>query len=423
VSAVAERKDFDWLPLAAVKPWAKNPRKNKVAIAPVAGSIRRFGFVAPVVIWLEGDRMVAGHTRLLALESLLKADPRFTPPGAPGPGLVPVRFQRFGSDAEATAYALADNRLGELAAWDEDALPEILRGIQAQDEALLDTLGWPAGHIEKLLRHGLETQPEGDVPIERAAELQEKWKTALGQLWEIPSRGSSGAHRILCGDSTSTADVARLMDGQQAVLMCTDPPYGVDYAAMVASRKNQKKGGWPDINNDALSDEDLLRLLTGALDGRGATVAFVWHPANLRRRLFWEALQANGWTIAQEIVWVKNALVFGCSDYQWRHEPCLYAKRPGARPQADRTQTSVWEVPKPTDSEHPTQKPLPLFEIPIRNHTQPGEVCFDPFLGSGTTVVAAERERRIGFGIELSPGYVAVALERLAVLGLEPRLL
>jgi DNA modification methylase len=161
-----------------------------------------------------------------------------------------------------------------------------------------------------------------------------------------------------------------------------------------------------------MDDAELLALLKGALHGAGAAVAFVWHPAGPRRALFREALESNGWSISQEIVWVKNSLVFGRSDYQWRHEPCLYAKRAGAPRQDDRTQTTVWEIDKTTGAQHPTQKPVELFAIPMRNHTRPGDVCFEPFSGSGSQIVAAEQLRRRCYAVELEPRYVDVAVRR-----------
>ena len=322
---------------------------------------------------------------------------------ADGETIIAVR--RTGLTAkQKTRLALYDNRTAELADWDADVIAdllaterEVLDGLFADDELaeLIDDLGEPE-------------MADAEPQIDRAAELNKKWKVQAGDLWRV------GEHRLLCGDSTKREDVARVMGGEKAVLMTTDPPYGVDYGELVRSRKNQKAGGWTDIRGDALSDDEMRSMLTCSLDGAGALVAFVWHPPGARRFLFWEALEANGWRVAQEIVWVKNALVFGRADYQWRHEPCLYAKRDGAPSQSDRTQTTVWECNKPTDSQHPTQKPVELFTRPIKNHTTSGAIVYDPFLGSGTTMVACENLHRKCRGIEISPDYCAVILERMA---------
>lgn len=428
----AERQDFAWLPLAAVKPWARNPRKNKKAIAPVAKSIERFGFVSPVVIWLGGDRMVAGHTRLLALQSLLAKSGAFVPPGAPGPGLVPVRFQEFKSEAEADAYALADNRLAEIAEWDEDALPDVLRGIQAEDAALLQLTGWTEAQLGNLLRMGQEGEADDEAPVDRAEELQRKWQTERGQLWQVPSRTTPGrAHRILCGDSTDAADVEKLRGDDKWQLMVTDPPYGVNYD--------------PSWRNDVMMDGGLRATGKVQNDDRvdwtaawvlfDADVGYVWH-AGLAVASVAQQLTDAGYQLRSYVIWRKQHFQIGRGNYHWQHEPCAYAVRKGRRSGwcGDRTQSTIWDIANNTafgrsrdaddkSTGHGTQKPTECMARPIRNHFEPGIIVADPFLGSGTTIVAAEREKRIGYGLELSPGYVAVILERLAALGLEPKLL
>jgi DNA modification methylase len=297
-------------------------------------------------------------------------------------------------------------RLRDNASYGEDddqAIAELLYHLKEQ-EADLSLTGLDDAAVSKLLD---SVSGEG-MPGADDADLTppEEPTTKPGDLWIL------GEHRIVCGDCADPAVVTRLMAGRTAALMTTDPPYGVDYASLVESRENQKAGGWDDIHNDALDDDALLSLLTAALGGAGATTAFVWHPAGARRFLFWQALETNGWRIAQEIVWVKNALVFGRADYQWRHEPCLYAKKAGAPAQGDRTQTTVWEESKTTHAEHPTQKPVGLYERPIKNHTQRGDLVYDPFLGSGTALVAAEGLGRICYGVELEPRYCDVVIRR-----------
>ena len=303
--------------------------------------------------------------------------------------------------ARRLAYAL--NRSQQLSLdWDaEQVLADLNAGVD------LSAL-WKQDELDELLADLQPKTTEGDTEaeIDRAEELRQKWGVEPGQLWQL------GEHRLICGDCTDAAVVARVMGGEKAALLLTDPPYGVDYGELVRSRENQKKAGWNDIQNDALDDTQLYNLLVGALSGQGALCGFVWHPAGARRWLFWKAAEENGWRIAQEIVWVKNALVFGRADYQWRHEPCLYLKREGAPRQDDRTQTTVWEVNKPTDSMHPTQKPVDLFMIPIRNHTDMGGIVYEPFSGSGTTLIACENLGRRCRAVEIAPGYVAVALER-----------
>lgn len=298
------------------------------------------------------------------------------------------------------ALAIADNRVGEVGLdWDAN----VLKGLDVDL-----SIFFRDGELAKLVGTPGDAVPE--PKIDQTKELRKKWKTALGQTWQI------GDHRLMC------ADIRTLETKIDAKLMITDPPYGVDYSKLVESRTNQKQGGWADIANDALSNEDLEKLLATAFAATTATTAFVWHPAGPRRFLFWKALEAAQFKPTQEIVWVKNSFVFGRADYQWRHEPCIYAKREGAGKQPDRSQSTVWEVNKPHDSQHPTQKPVELYVIPMTNHTEPGDQVFDPFCGSGTLLCAAETLKRKGIGVELEPGYVAVALERLSDMGLKPKL-
>jgi len=311
-------------------------------------------------------------------------------------------------DLEAEAYLLADNQLTVGSGWG-DGLEEMLREFRDAD-ALTGT-GFSDRDLAKLL--GRDAVEEVPADLDRAAELRAKWGTERGQLWTI------GEHRLLCGDSTNADDVARLLAGAEPALTHTDPPYGVDYADVVAGRERQKAGGWSDIAGDDLDDAALERLLIDSLSKFAAPVAFIWHSWK-RIEVYLRAIRAAGWRPMAEIIWVKNSLVFGRADYQWRHEPCVYAKRKGADRQDDRTATTVWEFPKTIGAMHPTQKPVELFAIPMRNHTRSGEICAEPFAGSGSQLVAAQQLGRRCYGMEIEPKYVAVTLERLASMGLTP---
>ena len=378
-------------PIGDLRVHPKNPRRiDKQRFAALKASLR----ADPSMLWQRplGARrdgvVYMGNMRLRAAQDL-------------GWSHVPVVYEDL-PEAEEDLRRLRDNQgYGEDVA---EEVAELLYGLQ-QAGADLALSGYAPDAVNALLD---SVSGSGDLPGADAADLEPPAEpiTKPGDLWLL------GEHRLLCGDSADPAVVGRLMAGRKAALMTTDPPYGVDYASLVASRKNQKAGGWDDIHNDALDDDALLSLLTAALGGAGATTAFVWHPAGARRFLFWRALEANDWRIAQEIVWVKNALVFGRADYQWRHEPCLYAKKPGAPAQGDRTQTTVWEEAKTTHAEHPTQKPVGLYERPIKNHTQRGDLVYDPFLGSGTALIAAEGLGRVCYGVELEPRYCDVIVRR-----------
>lgn len=369
-------------------PWDKNPRKVTDEQAEhLKASLKLFGLVYPPLISPK-NHIYDGHQR----EKVMAMMDEYTPET-----LIDVRVS--------SRMLTKKERLELVARLHEntgDWVPELVAELYDLEDLeewgaadMADLVDWDEGEIEE--------DPGADV--DKAEELREKWGVESGQLWQL------GDHRVVVGDCTDPAVIKRLMGGENAYMMMTDPPYGIDYGEVVKSRANQKKGGWDNIENDSLSDEELSKILNASLHGAGAVVGFVFHPAGERRFLFWDALINNEWKIPQEIVWVKNALVFGRADYQWRHEPIMYIKRDGAPKQNDRTQTTVWEVDKEA-SDHPTAKPVELYERAIRNHTTKGKILYDPFLGIGPGVIACERLKRKCYGAEIKPEYVAVALER-----------
>lgn len=380
--------EIEYIKINELKPFTGNPRKiDDDEMKKLRRSIKEYGFVDPIIVRKETNQIIGGHQRVEAakLEKLNK---------------VPVVYLEGLSNEKAILLNIALNKISGEFDWPK--LGDLFAELDTGDIDLTMS-GFDLDEIGDLM-HGLDEADhteEDEVP-----EPPEDPISKTGDLWLL------GKHRLLCGDSTKAEDVERLMGGEKADIMLTDPPYGVDYANLVKSRKNQKKGGWPDIKGDAVDDKSLEALLQASLGGAGANIAFVWHPPGAKRKLFWSAVEYSGWKVAQEIVWVKNALVFGRSDYQWRHEPCLYLKRNGAGKQKDRTQTTVWEVNKPHNSEHPTQKPVELFAIPLRNHTSKGCCVFDPFVGSGTTIIAAEQLGRKCYACEIDPRYVDVAVKR-----------
>lgn len=228
-------------------------------------------------------------------------------------------------------------------------------------------------------------------------------------------------HRLICGDSTVVEDVARLMANATPAVMVTDPPYGVEYdpswRAEAGVNKNDGKMG--KVQNDDRCD------WTDAYALAGADVAYVWH-GGINAGEFQRTLEACGYKVVSQIIWSKDRFALGRGDYHWHHEPCWYAVREG-KPhnwQGARDQSTIWEIARADDSGHGhgTQKPLECMARPIRNNSRPGDIIYDPFTGSGTTIVACERLGRVGLGIELDPKYVAVSLQRMADMGLEPRL-
>jgi DNA modification methylase len=254
-----------------------------------------------------------------------------------------------------------------------------------------------------------KTEPADAEPqIDKAEELNKVWRVKPGDLWQI------GSHRLLCGDSTKKEDVARVMGEIKAVLMVTDPPYGVEYDADWRNRADRANGK-PDgaraigkVKNDDVADWTPAWLLFGG------DVAYIWH-ADRRASEVQRSIESAGFTIRCQIVWAKQQFVISRGDYHWKHEPCWYAVRNGATGHwgGDRSQTTLWEIDKPVKSEtgHSTQKPLECMARPIRNHES--EFVYDPFLGSGTTMVACQNLNRKCRGLEISPEYCSVILQRM----------
>jgi DNA modification methylase len=346
-----------------------------------------------------------------------------------GHGLVPSIIRDI-PEAEAKARALVDN--SEWGEEDLDKTAELLYELGNAGQEL-DVLGYDNDRLKELLDSvgALGEQPDApEAQMDRAEELREKWQTERGQLWVIPSATTPGReHRLLCGDSTSAEDVARLMGGEKAVLMATDPPYGVELDQ-----------GWRDrigLNRLGRSQDDRLQGdsrvdWSDALKLADADVAIVWHAGIYAGRVH-ASLEAADYEVLQQIMWAKNMAPLSRSYYHWKHEPAWFARKQGRSVpwHVGRDQTTVWEAASPKHimsgsdedkQDHPTQKPILLWAKPIENHTTRGEIIYEPFSGSGTGLVAAEQLGRICYGMEIEPKYVAVALQRLADMGLEPRL-
>ena len=407
------RLKIEYVPITELRPYENNPRDNSDAVAPVAASISRFGFINPVVVTMDGE-VLAGHTRIKSATLLGETE-------------LPVVRVDMTAD-EARAYRLADNKVAEAARWDMELL--------AQEAGLLDGCGIDLadfGFDTSALKDLLTPAPDlSDIPEKTDAEGVQA-RTAVGELWRL------GEHRLLVGDATDAAQIARLMDGGTADLWLTDPPYNVDYEGTAGK-----------IENDSMADsafDDFIgaafRAAADALKPGGA--GYVWH-ADVNGLAFRMAVKAAGLDLAQCLVWVKNAFTLGRSDYQWRHEPCLYVRKPGAAHYftADRTLDTVLEsqppdfdamgeaelrerlrriyalknqtvlrFDKPTrNAEHPTEKPLGLFMQLVKNSTRRGEIVLDTFAGSGTTLVACEKTGRRARCMELDPKYATVALDR-----------
>jgi DNA modification methylase len=379
-------------------PYARNAKKHPEAqVSKIAGSIKEFGFCNPVLIDKDNG-IIAGHGRVLAAQKL---------------GLAEVPCIRLGhlSDAQRRAYILADNRLAEIGGgWDAEMLKLELADLGDLDVDL-DSIGFGADDLDdlELSEEPEESDVDAEPQIDRAEELRAKWGVEPGQLWEL------GDHRLLCGDSTKESDVDRALDGAKPLLMVTDPPYGVEYNADWRNHALRSDGtpiggrAIGKVKNDDRADwREAWQLFKG-------DVAYVWH-AGLFAPVVAESLAACGFELRSQIVWAKSNFAIGRGDYHWKHEPCWYSVRKGKKGHSngDRSQTTLWEIDKPQKSEtgHSTQKPVECMARPIRNHDS--EFVYEPFSGSGTTIIACEQLGRKCRAIEISPAYVAVALQRWA---------
>jgi len=372
----------------------------------IVDALHEVGAARSIVIDEHG-RVLAGNA---TIEAAAQAGiERVQVVDADGETLVAVRRTGL-TEAQKTRLALYDNRTAELADWDPEALATIMADDGAleglfQDWELEDILG-------DLLKPEMAEDPGAQV--DKAAELQEKWRVERGQVWQI------GAHRLMCGDSTSAEDVARLMGGEKPRLMVTDPPYGVEYDA--SWRDEAARAGllqFGAARQGAVRHDDRVDW-KAAMDLFPGHVIYCWH-ADLHASKVAAYLEAAGFEIRCQIIWNKPHFVIGRGHYHTRHEPCWYAFRRGQSAEwiGGRDQDTVWNITldKNVVGGHSTQKPVECMARPIRNHA--GDV-YDPFLGSGTTLVACEQLGRRGFGMEICEKYVAVTLERLAGMGLNP---
>ncbi len=379
-------KKYIEIDIADLVPYDKNPRRNDMAVDDVAESMEQVGYITPIVID-ENRQILAGETRCKALKKRrVKRD---------------KVLQVFGlTEEQKKKYRLLDNKVGEIAEWD----PELLAGELEE----VDFGDFDFG-FDELMAELTDTSEEDGAPLSTAVEddadivLPEEPKAKRGDIYQL------GAHRLMCGDSTDPADVARLMDGKAADLLLTDPPYNVNYEG----------GTGLTIQNDNMEDAAFRKFLRDAFacaDGvmKPGAAFYIWH-ADSEGYNFRGACHDIGWQVRQCLIWNKNALVLGRQDYQWKHEPCLYGWKGGASHTwlSDRTQTTVLDFDKPTRSEiHPTMKPIGLFDYQIRNSCPVGGAVLDLFNGSGTTIMACEQNGRSAYTMELDPRYVDAAIAR-----------
>lgn len=372
-------------------PYARNSRTHSdEQVAQIAASIREFGFTNPVLLD-DKNGIIAGHGRVLAARKLKMDD-------------VPAIRLSHLSEAQKRAYIIADNKLALNAGWDIDLLKLEIGELQA-DGFDLELTGFNADEIGKLLADGTEGLTDPDA----IPEAPERPTAVPGDVWLL------GRHRLVCGDCTDALAVEKALNGVKPHLMVTDPPYGVEYDAEWRN-KALRADGSPiggravgKVLNDEKADwREAWALFPG-------DVAYVWHAGNMAHVVA-ESLMASDLGIRAQIIWAKSQFVIGRGDYHPQHEPCWYAVRKGRKGHYDggRKQSTLWQIEKPRKSEtgHSTQKPVECMKRPIENNSSPGQAVYEPFSGSGTTIIAAEMTGRACHAIELNPAYVDVAIKR-----------
>jgi DNA modification methylase len=370
-------------PIASLNPDPANARlhgdKN---LAAIKSSLAQFGQRKPIVVQKSGMIVRAGNGTLQAAKAL---------------GWTEIAAVVLDDDnATAAQFAIADNRSAELAEWDPDALA---LQLQAMDELTRSALGFEPVDVAALLR---SLQPE--LTQEEVPPLPETPVTKPGDLITL------GEHRLLCGDSTDPANVARLLDGAVPFLMVTDPPYGVDYEPEWRNQAglSDSKSTGKVRNDDRVDWTEAYRLFPG-------DVAYVWHAGRFAGDLAANLAKAE-FDIRAQIIWRKQRFAISRGHYHWQHEPCWYSVRRGRTSKwvGDRSQSTVWDISNQIEdrTEHGTQKPIECMARPIQNHGGKTDAVYDPFLGSGTTLMACEQLGRRCFGMELDPRYCDVIVAR-----------
>lgn len=381
---------MEWKTLSvdALRPAAYNPRKKlkpgDKEYEKIKNSIQEFGYVEPIIVNYDMT-VIGGHQRLTVLKDL-------------GYTEVQCVMVHIEDEHKVKALNIALNKI--TGAWNEQLLADLIVDLQSADFNT-DFTGFEAPEIEQLFSkvHNKEIK-EDDFDVD--AELQKPTMSKAGDVWLL------GRHRLVCGDSTLPETYTTLMEGRRANLVLTDPPYNVNVEETAGK-----------IKNDNMSDEDFYKFLFAMFvnveqNMEADASIYVFH-ADSKGLIFRQAFHDAGFYLSGCCIWKKNALVLGRSPYQWQHEPCLFGWKLGGKHQwyADRKQTTIWEYDRPKSSkEHPTMKPVALMAYPIQNSSMSNCIVLDPFLGSGSTLMACEETNRICYGIELDEKFVDVIVNR-----------
>ena len=375
------------LPLKELKPAAYNPRKKlkkgDKEYEKIKQSLLKFGYVDPIIV-NEDLTVIGGHQRLTVLKDLDYETAK----------CVIVDLPK--EDEKALNIAL--NKI--TGQWDEALLADLLLDLQESDFSL-DLTGFEPPEIDDILSNVHDKElSEDEFDVEE--ELKKPTVSRHGDIWQL------GKHRVICGDSTKAETYKQLLDDRKANLVVTDPPYNVDVEETAGK-----------ILNDNMSDGDfyqfLLSMFTQVENHMEDDASIYVFHADTEGLNFRKAFKEAGFYLSGCCIWKKNSLVLGRSPYQWQHEPCLYGWKKKGKHQwfSDRKQTTIWEYDRPKSSkDHPTMKPIQLMAYPIQNSSMRGTIVLDPFLGSGSTLIAADQTGRVCYGIELDEKFVDVIVKR-----------
>jgi DNA modification methylase len=363
----------------------------------IVASLKRFGQAEPLVVHKQTGRVIGGNGRLVAMKQLGWNDCDVV--------------ELYIDELTATSLGIALNRTADLASWDEETLAKLLQELKAEDA--LDGVGYSDDDLDKLLADLDINAGNDDVDDPGPGQPPDKPISVTGDLWIL------GDHRLLCGDSTKAGDVTRLMAGETAALLATDPPYCVDYTG--ADRPEASGKDWSDKYKE-IEIADLGEFLRAVLKAilpelRDNAALYIWH-AHLQYPVIDRVLDEFGILRHQPIIWKKPSSTFTYSFYRWSHEPCIFGWKKGNKPPhyLKNAINTVWEVDWEGKSRistfHPTSKPPRLFEIPMEQHTRAGDVVFEPFCGSGSQIIAAEKLGRRCLAMELEPAFVDGTVER-----------
>ena len=381
--------NIERLKLGEIVPYKKNNRKHsELQIERIARSIQEFGFNQPICID-ENNEILVGHGRLLAAQKLGLKD-------------APIVRLNDLTEEQKRAYRILDNKLQNDSEWDFDSLSEELDFLQSNG---VDLESWGLDDLKSLF-------PEPEIEISEddgPGDLPKETYIKLGDLIEL------GKHRVLCGDSTNQQQVDTLISDNAPILMVTDPPYGVEYdpnwrneAAENGLISYADRSIGTVENDERIDWRETYELFK-------SQVAYVWH-AHRHAAEISQNLKDSGYDIISQIIWAKPMFAISRGDYHWQHEPCWYAVKKGHNHnwQGSRSESTLWEIERGCKEKtgHGTEKPIECMARPIRNNTAKGELVVDPFLGSGTTLIAADQLNRICYGMEISPNYCQVILER-----------